>query len=166
MSFIWLCSPRPGVVPNAQKCLIKNCSFFKLTNYAHKYHWTVLSAFVFENFMREQPVPLKTQRSCKGKQACAGVGGAHGLLYNSEDRDSQSACEEKAAEAAETRMGLRSLTGDMGERGLQVHIKPPKPGKSTQMDVSGRQLAAGKPGRHLCPCIQWRGGCSVVTLSP
>lgn len=72
----------------------------------------------------------------------------------------------KATEVAETSMGLRSLTGDMGDRGSQVHIKPQKPGKSMQMDLSGRQLAVGKPGRHLWLCIQWRGGHSVVTLSP
>ena len=31
----------------------------------------------------------------------------------------------KPAEVAETSTGLRSLTGDTGQRGSQVHVKPP-----------------------------------------
>ena len=54
----------------------------------------------------------------------------------------------KPTEVAETSTGLRSLTGDTGER-LTSPRQAPKPGKSTQMDQSGRQLVVGKPGRHL-----------------
>lgn len=64
---------------------------------------------------------------------------------------------EKATEVAETSMGLRSLAGNMEERGSQVHIKTHKHGKSAQMDLSGSQLAVGRPGRNLEQCIQQRG---------
>lgn len=124
---------------------------------------------MFENFIREQPVPLKTQRSCKGKQVCVGGRGQAGDMVHFTTIKTgihKAHVRKKAAEVAETSMGLRSLTGDLGERGSQVHIKPPKPGKSTQMDLSGRQLAVGKPGRYSWQRIRWRGGRSVVTLRP